>query len=214
MRVGLALALTLLTTCPAWADTLPGSVKWLIERSSDPTRIAKNLGPYPVDGEGIVALDPLTLTTSSGTPDITAPQAQVYSVLVEDYGLIPAAMVLVFNDALPVCGQAYGVVGVDTGLTAFTTANHYRKLLDFSDGLEAGEDLFTALEPQLPMEGYANFVKLPNGTRFPVSRSGYGDGGYSLFLLKDDAGAPVAAYLDFVGDRNGEWIDPPPCANV
>ena len=26
--------------------------------------------------------------------------------------------------------------------------------------------------------------------------------------------AAVALYIDFIGDRKGEWIDPPPCANV
>ena len=64
------------------------------------------------------------------------------------------------------------------------------------------------------MDNPANFVTLPEGTRFPVSRSGYGDGAYKLYLLNDARGAPVALYVDFIGDHKGEWIDPPPCANV
>ncbi|WP_199262669.1 hypothetical protein [Paracoccus binzhouensis] len=50
----------LLGTGPAAADALPGAVQWLIDRSGDPDRIGRDIGPYPLDGSGIVALDPLT----------------------------------------------------------------------------------------------------------------------------------------------------------
>lgn len=32
--------------------------------------------------------------------------------------------------------------------------------------------------------------------------------------LRDQTGTPVAIYVDFIGDRDDAWIEPPPCANV
>jgi hypothetical protein len=127
----------------------------------------------------------------------------------------PAAIVLALSDAAPVCGASLGAFGVDTGLAALANLTDVKMLDAYGRVLAStGSDTYTALEMQLPLEDPARFVTLPGGTRFPVSRSGYGDGGYEFFRLNDAQARPVALYVDFIGDRKGEWIDPPPCANV
>lgn len=216
-----ALPALLLTAClfgtgPAAADALPGAVQWLIDRSGDPDRIGRDIGPYPLDGSGIVALDPLTGFATRPAPTPAAPDARFYAVLAREDGYAyAAAMALVTADGLPACGESLGVVGVDTGLAAIVTRSGLEAMSLYYDSLQAqGSDPYTALEPQLPLETFASFVTLPDGTRVAVSSSGYGDGGYQFFRLGDAQGQTVAFYLDFLGDRKGEWIDPPPCANV
>ena len=203
-------------TAPARADTPPAAIDWLIAAASDPGRTTIRLGEYRLDGSGVVAFDPLTGFATPPAPDLPATEAQVYIVMAHQDGFDdPAAIVLALSDAAPVCGASLGSFGVDTGLAALTNLTDAKMLDAYGRVLAStGSDTYTALEMQLPLEDPARFVTLPGGTRFPVSRSGYGDGGYEFFRLNDAQARPVALYVDFIGDRKGEWIDPPPCANV
>lgn len=210
-----ALAL-MLAAAPAAAGDPPAAVAWLLARSGDPSRTASDIGPYPLDGGGILALDPLTGFATRPAPAPLAPGARFHAVLSHDAGHATiAAVALVASDAAPVCGEPLGVVGVDTGLAAILTESDNRALTAYADRLHAaGGDLYDALEPQLPPESFAAFVTLPGQQRLPVASSGHGDGRYQFFRLNDAQGGTVAFYLDFIGDRKGEWIDPAPCANV
>ncbi|WP_199259815.1 hypothetical protein [Paracoccus binzhouensis] len=149
-------------------------------------------------------------------PTPAAPDARFYTVLARKDGYAHvAAIALVTADGLPVCGESLGIIGVDTGLAAIVTRSGFEAMNTYYDTFQAqGSDPFTALEPQLPMDLLPAFVILPDGTQIPTSRSGYGDGGYEFFRLDDAQGRPVAYFLDFLGDSKGEWIHPPPCANV
>ncbi|WP_374637479.1 hypothetical protein [Paracoccus sp. (in: a-proteobacteria)] len=217
---GMAFAGTILAALAAPAaariDTRPPAIDWLIAASSDPGRTTIRLGEYQLDGSGVVALDPLTGMATPPAPGLPATKAQVYIVMAHQDGFDDAAaIVLSLSRAAPVCGASLGVVGVDTGLVALANLTDVKMLDAYGRILDStGSDTFTALETQLPMEQPASFVTLPDGTRFPVSRSGYGDGGYEFFRLNDAQARPVALYVDFIGDHKGEWIDPPPCANV
>ena len=203
-------------TGSAAADERPATLDWLIAASNDPGRRVIDLGEYVLDDSGVVALDPLTGLASRPATGLPAGAASAHVILARQDGFDDtAALVLALGKAAPVCGISHGTFGVDTGLAALLNQSDaarldgYARLLDLTGG-----DLFSALETQLPMENPANFVTLPEGPRFPVSRSGYGDGLYELFGLSDARGRPVALYVDFIGDSKGEWIDPPPCANV
>ncbi|RCW85793.1 DUF4241 domain-containing protein [Paracoccus lutimaris] len=216
MNAGLALLLIAATAGGAMAQDRPASVDWLIAASADPGRTVIDLGEYHLDGSGVVALDPLTGLATPPAKSLPTSTAQVHVIQAHQDGFDDtAALMLTLGRGKPVCGVLLGGFGVDTGLAALANQSHAEKLDGYGRILDlAGSDLFTALEPQLPMEEPAGFVTLPEGTRFPVSRSGYGDGAYHLFRLNDAQDAPVALYIDFIGDRKGEWIDPPPCANV
>ena len=217
MNAGLAALLLLAVSAGgALAQDRPATLDWLIAASGDPGRSVIDLGEYHLDGSGIMALDPLTGFATKPAGNLPAGPAQVYVIQSHQDGFDEtAALVLTLGPAVPVCGLSHGTFGVDTGLAAILNKSDADKLDGYGRVLDlVGSDLFTALEAQLPMDNPANFVTLPEGTRFPVSRSGYGDGGYELFRLNDAQGRPVALYIDFIGDRKGEWIDPPPCANV
>ncbi len=217
MNAGLAALLLLAVSAGgALAQDRPATLDWLIAASGDPGRSVIDLGEYHLDGSGIMALDPLTGFATKPAGNLPAGPAQVHVVQAYQDGFDEtAALVLTLGPAVPVCGLSHGTFGVDTGLAAILNKSDADKLDGYGRVLDLiGSDLFTALETQLPMDNPANFVTLPEGTRFPVSRSGYGDGAYKLYLLNDARGAPVALYVDFIGDHKGEWIDPPPCANV
>ena len=216
MTAGLAALLLAATTGAAIADARPAVLDWLIAASDDPGRTVVDLGEYHLDGSGVVALDPLIGLATQPVPGLPAGPARTHVVMTREDGYdYAAALVLVLADDEPACGASHGVVGVDTGLAALINHSDAAKLEAYAGILDlTGSDLFTALEAQLPIEGNAAVVTLPDGTRLPISRSGFGDGAYHLFRLNDAQGAPVALYVDFTGDRKGEWIDPPPCANV
>ena len=217
MNAGLAALLLLAVSAGgALAQDRPATLDWLIAASGDPGRSVIDLGEYHLDGSGIMALDPLTGFATKPAGNLPAGPAQVHVVQAYQDGFDEtAALVLTLGPAVPVCGLSHGTFGVDTGLAAILNKSDADKFDCYGRVLYLiGSDLFTALETQLPMDNPANFVTLPEGTRFPVSRSGYGDGAYKLYLLNDARGAPVALYVDFIGDHKGEWIDPPPCANV
>lgn len=216
MVLGGALVASFAAPAPARAETPPAAIDWLIAAASDPGRTATRLGEYQLDGSGVVALDPLTGFATPPAPDLPQGLAGVYIVIAHQDGYDDtAALMLTLSDAAPVCGASLGVFGVDTGLAALANLTDVKRLDAYGRILErTGSDPFDALEPQLPMEEPASFVTLPDGTRFPVSRSGYGDGGYEFFRLNDAQARPVALYVDFIGNHKGEWIDPPPCANV
>lgn len=213
-----AILVSLGTTALAQAriDTRPPAIDWLIAASSDPGRTTIRLGEFQLDGSGVVALDPLTGMATPPAADLPAIKTQVFIVMAHQDGFDdPAAIVLSLSGGTPVCGTSLGSFGVDTGLAALANQTDLKMLDAYGRILDStGSDTFTALEMQLPLEDAARFVTLPDGTRFPVSRSGYGDGGYEFFRLNDAQARPVALYVDFIGDHNGDWIDPPPCANV
>ena len=214
--VGLGVISAPATTRTAVADTRPAALGWLIAASDDPDRTVVDLGEYVLDGSGVVALDPLTGYATQPVADLPKGPARTYVIMAKEDGYdYAAALMLVLADGKPVCGVPLGVFGVDTGLAALINRSDAIKLESYARILEpTGSDLFTALETQLPIEENASTVTLPDGTRLPISRSGFGDGAFKLFRLNDAQGAAVALYIDFIGDRKGEWIAPPPCANV
>jgi hypothetical protein len=168
---------------------------------------------HPRGGE-IFATDPLTLwQTGSDVETLSVPDApaQVIGLLERDQGRA-AAMALIWSDADVACGEDLSTIGVDTGLAGFLTPADVIALdayaarhRDLYDGTYA-EQLDAAV-PTIPF-----VVTLPDGTRFPVSGSGWGDGGYPVASLYDAAGNMVALYTQFIGGTE-EWLLPQPCAN-
>lgn len=216
MKSGLAAMLVWVMAGAGAAGELPDAVDWLVAAAADPDRTVTELGEYHLDDSGLVALDPLTGFATQPATGLQADKARAFLIEARENGYNDsAAIMLVLGRGMPACGFSQGVFGVDTGLAALINRSDadnldaYAKILALKDS-----ELFAALEEQLPMDKSASWVTLPAGIRFPVVRSGYGDGAYELFRLNDNQGKPVALYVDFIGDKNGEWIDPPPCANV
>ena len=164
---------------------------------------------HPHGGQ-IYATDPLTLWQTEGdalrVPD--AP-ARLIGLLEREQGRA-ALMALIWSNADVVCGEDLSTIGVDTGLAGFLTPDNVRDLLAYADP-SAGPyhgtyaEQLDATIPTLPF-----VAQLPSGARFPVSGSGWGDGGYPVASLHDAEGNMVALYTQFMGGTE-EWLLPPPC---
>lgn len=165
---------------------------------------------YPQGGQ-IYATDPLTLNLS-GLIAVPEAPARVLGFMDQETGRT-AALALLWDTSPVVCGHDLGTVGVDTGLAAFLTPTDLSALLLYSEAY--GDDLYSspvgaqldATVPTIP-----TFVSLPDGTRFPVSGTGWGDGGYPVASLHDADGTMVALYAQFMGGTE-DWLLPTPCTD-
>ena len=60
-----------------------------------------------------------------------------------------------------------------------------------------------------PAGGERKIVLLPDGTPVPYVHSGWGDGGYPVFILTEASGAVCAAYTDFMGEKRRRCLADP-----
>lgn len=207
MKVLLAAALL----APAMAAAEPGAIAWLRgDAGSD--MAAREVGDWHPKGGAVHAIDPLTLLGGEGAP-IGVPDrpARVFGLRVTGGDPRTAAMILVWSDAMPVCGADLATIGVDTGLAAFATPQDV-----------AGLRRYEAARPDLYDGPYADqidtrypgpfLVDLPQTSGFPLSGSGWGDGGYPVASLIDAGGDMVALYAQFI-PAGEDWRLPPPCAD-
>lgn len=169
-------------------------------------------GDWTPAGGLIHATDPLTLwqtgpeATLIAVPD--AP-ARVIGLIDREHGSA-AVLALVWSDAPVACGEDLDTIGVDTGLAGFLTPADVAALEAYSHpslGTYHGTyaEQLDAEAPTVPL-----IAQLPDGSRFPVSGSGWGDGGYPVASLRDAAGAMVALYAQFDSGSDA-WHLPLPC---
>lgn len=215
IRALLARPLLALTALLA-ALTAPAAAKdaltWLAQGIDMPSDV-HHAGTWHPHGGEIFATDPLTLwQTGSDVETLAVPDApaRVVGLLDREQGRA-AAMALIWSDADVVCGADLSTIGVDTGLAGFMTPADVAALTAYGDpsaGLYHGTyaQQLDAVVPTVPF-----LAALPDGARFPVSGSGWGDGGYPVASLFDANGDMVALYVHFMG--GGEtWLLPDPCA--
>jgi hypothetical protein len=166
---------------------------------------------HPRGGQ-LYATDPLTLWQTEGeTLSVPNRPARLIGLLERDQGRA-ALMALIWSNADVVCGEDLSTIGVDTGLAGFLTPANVRALNAYADpsmGTYHGtyaEQLDAAI-PTIPF-----IARLPSGATFPVSGSGWGDGGYPVASLYDAQGNMVALYTQFIGGSE-DWLLPPSCSN-
>ncbi|MBF9044778.1 DUF4241 domain-containing protein [Rhodobacterales bacterium HKCCE4037] len=174
---------------------------------------------HPVGG-AIHATDPLTLwQTGPEAETITVPDTPARVVGLrrdEPYGdtVDPrgAVLALIWSDADVLCGEDLATIGVDTGLAGFMTPADVRALDAYA---EQHRDLYDGVYADQIDTLYPGpfLTDLPGGIAFPVSGSGWGDGGYPVASLIDADGNMVALYTQFMGAEGEEWLLPPPCTD-
>jgi hypothetical protein len=206
------LAVLALLAGPAAAET-NGSVAWLLDQAGTPLTV-QEVGSYDIRGTELIGADSLTFSASADWPWFTVPEGPARVVAFNDpVELAVSKAAILFSDAAPVCGEEVGVMGVDTGTGAFLD-RPTAMMLDMIAGLMGKTcnlyDCLMAL--QVPATSFAQMIRLPDGSAYPAFSTGFGDGGYPVYLLYDDRGAPVAAYADFLGvPPDYTWAAPPDC---
>ncbi|WP_146199894.1 hypothetical protein [Roseicyclus mahoneyensis] len=190
------------------------AIAWLQEGVGLSTRVMSP-GEWTPAGGLVHATDPLTLwQTGPDATLITVPEApaRVIGLIDREYGR-SILMALVWSDAPVVCGEDLGTIGVDTGLAGFLTPADVAALEAYADpslGTYHGTyaDQLEAEAPTVPL-----IAELPDGSRFPVSGSGWGDGGYPVASLRDASGAMVAVYAQF-DTGTDDWLLPVSCGQA
>jgi hypothetical protein len=206
------------TTCavslasPVLGEENP-SLVWILSQSGVPLSVHE-VGQMTVRGTEMIGVDSLTYSPDYLWPWFTVPEGPARVVaLYDDAEVAYSKAAIVFSAEPPVCGEDVGGMPVDTGTGAFLD----RPTAEALDALNTsmGEDcnIYDCMMAEQTGEGqFAKMIKLPDGTSYPAFSTGYGDGGYPVFLLRDANGAPTAAYADFLGvAATTDWLTPPPC---
>jgi hypothetical protein len=208
----LALAVTAGLGTAAAADQNP-SVAWILAGSGTPL-VVNEVGEVNVRGTELIGVDGLTFGPSDGWPWFAVPEGPADIVAFfheQDIAYHKAA--IIFSNRPPVCGEDVGMMQVDSGTGAFLDRQTAEALVKFGASMKADCDLYSCLiAKQVPDHIFAQILRLPDGTTYPAFSTGYGDGTYPVFLLRDADGAATAAYVDFTGIAGTyEWLAPLAC---
>ena len=200
---------------PVAADTHP-TITWIIREAKTPLTV-QEVGTYALRGTELIGVDSLTFSPDYAWPWFQVPDGPARVVVFDDpaeQALSKAA--ILFSDAAPVCGDEVGAMPVDTGTGAFLDRPTAEALDAITRAMGPDCNLYDCLmAKQVGAHQFAQMIRLPDGTSYPAFSTGFGDGVYPVFLLRDAAGAPVAAYADFLGigpDYN--WLIPPACPKL
>ena len=121
-------------------------------------------------------------------------------------------LALIFSEETVAGGDDVGVCMVDAGMASIFTPATHQAMTKFVD---SGGDYFNVYDEYFMEFDESNgaerkIVPLPDGTPVPYIQSGWGDGRYPVFTLKDVNGQVIAIYTDFLGkDESGAWLTPP-----
>ncbi|MEJ6395167.1 hypothetical protein V8J82_18030 [Gymnodinialimonas sp. 2305UL16-5] len=207
-HIALYAALTLIAVPGiALSETAHG---WISSGLGMEVRAVRVAGWHPVGGQ-LYATDAITLWQAEG-PGLTIPdqEAGVTGYIDAETGRT-AALALIWSADPVACGEDLASAGIDTGTFAFLTPADAAALDAYADpsmGTYHGTyaDQLDATVPTIPF-----MATLPDGTTFPATGSGWGDGGYPVASLIDAEGDTVALYVQFMGGDE-DWLLPPPCA--
>lgn len=165
-------------------------------------------GQWHPQGGKLFTTDPLTLLQTVGRPiDVPDAPARIFGLLEPEQGR-GALMALIWSDADVECGEYLTVIGVDTGLAGFMTPADAAALAAY--GEKHGNIYAEQLDAAVPTVPF--IAEPPDGARFVVSGSGWGDGGYPVASLHDANGDIVALYAQFIPDGD-DCLLPEPCGN-
>jgi hypothetical protein len=209
---GRVLTAIVLLSGSASAETNP-SIDWILDQSK--TQLAvQDVGTYDIRGTELIGVDSLTFSPSYGWPWFAVPEGPARVVVFDDpadSALSKAA--IIFSDAAPACGEEVGGMPVDTGTGAFLDRHTAAALDIVARAMGTDCNLYDCLmAEQVGEHQFAKMIRLPDGTSYPAFSTGFGDGVYPVYLLRDASGAPVAAYADFLGvGPDYDWLTPPTC---
>lgn len=175
------------------------------------------IGEMDVRGTELVGVDALAFRPGEDWTWFTVPNGPAHVVAFfhrQDIAYHKAA--IVFSEMAPVCGAQVGLMHIDNGIGAFLDRRSADALRQYGEAMDAGCDLYSCLiVKQVPNQIVAQILRLPDGTSYPAVSTGYGDGDYPIFMLRDADGAPTAAYVDFTGVAGmNEWQAPPACPKL
>lgn len=197
---------------PTVGDTNP-SLAWLLAQSGAPLTVHE-VGQMTVRGNQMIGVDSLTYSPDYKWPWFAVPQgaARVVALFDENEFAYSKAAVI-FSDAKPVCGDDVGTMAVDTGTGAFLDRPMAKALDDLNSNMEPSCNIYDCMmAKQVPDGQFAQMILLPDGTKYPAFSTGFGDGAYPVFLLRDADGIATAAVADFLGVASTfEWLTPPTC---
>lgn len=191
-----------------------GSLGWL-QAQSDFALEFRDVGVISIAPGGVMAVDPLTWSEGWDLPWIEVPAGEARFLLALDAGAgrVSKAL-LVFSDAVPVCGADVATIAVDTGLASFFDHSMARAVTRSADLLGPGKDLYNDWFDAMISETWVvgHILDLPDKTLIPITSTGWGDGGYPVARLHSASGGVVALYADFMGkNAEGDWLLPPDC---
>ena len=167
-------------------------------------------GQWVANDGHVFGIDPLTLFGANRAPiSVPTTEAAVIGLNQADPDERTAILALVWSDAPFVCGQDAGFIGVDTGLAAFATASEIAALEKYA---RDHGDLYAGTYAEQIDNLYPGpfLAELPDGTRLPLSGSGWGDGGYPVTALFDADGDMIALFAQFI-TAGDDWLTPPTC---
>ena len=208
----LGLMLTIGIGSPALALENP-SVAWILAESGTPL-VATGVGEMDVRGTELIGLDGNTFGPTDAWHWFEVPDGPAHVVTFfheKDIEYQKAA--IVFSEVPPVCGESVGMMTVDSGMVAFLDRPTADALSLFGASMSADCNLYSCLiEKQVPDHIFAQIIRLPDGSTYPAFSTPYLSGTYPMFLLRDAAGEPTAAFVDFTGVAGTfEWLTPPAC---
>ena len=196
----------------AWPVHAQDALSW-VQDGLGFTTTRHDAGTWVPAGGKVHATDPLTLWQAGHTPySVPDKPAKVLGLLETEQGRA-AAMLLQWSNGPVVCGHDLGSIGVDTGLAGIMTPADVAALESYGEAFDG--DLYAGtyaaqLDSRIPTIPF--IVELPDGTRFPVTGSGWGDGGYPVVSLLDAEGKMLALYVQFI--TGGTWHLPPSCPQI
>jgi hypothetical protein len=189
------------------------SIAWILSKS-DPSLTVQEVGQLTIRGTEMIAVDSLTADAQYEWPWIAVPEGPARVVALYDPDeLTYSKAAMIFSAAAPVCGDDVGTMIVDTGTGAFLDRPTMTALDALGTAMADDCNLYDCfMAEQVPDALFAKMIRLPDGTSYPAFSTGYGDGAYPVFLLRDAEGAPTAVYADFLGvAATDDWLTPPVC---
>ncbi|WP_373636719.1 hypothetical protein [Yoonia sp. BS5-3] len=196
------------TAMPANAES---ALEWLTTRSAP--AIVAEAGTWTTPSGIAYAIDPLTLFGGDNPiADLPQTAATIVGFHPLDVTDRVSLMALIWSDQPVLCGDDVATIGVDTGLAAFVGPSDLPVLENYGaqwETLYAGPyaEQIDAFYPG-PI-----LIDLPGASGFPLSGSGWGDGGYPVATLKDAEGRVTALYTQFITAEGEDWLLPSPCAD-
>jgi hypothetical protein len=206
------IALAILLASPALAENNQ-SLDWILANSGAGLRVDE-VGTMAVRGTEMIGVDSLTFSPSNNWPWFDVPEGPARVVaLFDPVEQTYSKAAILFSTIPPVCGEEVGGMPVDTGTGAFLDRHAAAALDVLAAGMGSTCNLYDCfMAEQVPEARFAKMIRLPDGASFPAFSTGYGDGVYPVYLLRDAEGAPTAAFADFLGVApDYAWLTPPDC---
>ena len=213
MRSISRLSALIATLAPAAAAAEVTSAQFILSRAPAASTLSEVFDWTPT-GPALQVVDPVVFPESFDSKwiEISQTPARVQMLMTGPPYHEPMAAFVTFSAQTPVCSTSGGLLGVDGGMGAFTTAKVQDSIKDYVATLPEGGSLYDGLLSDQSDDGQNDLTifKLPDGVEFPGFFTG-GEGGFSVYSLHDTSGAVVSVGVMFNRTEDSPLI-PPACA--